>query len=95
MTDKLELYIEEMVLSGFPPLEGCRIRQAVEQHLRELIAGNGVPESLTRSSRVSCLDGGEFQPLPEMGAGDIGARIAQRVYTSLAGSTNSKGEKRP
>jgi hypothetical protein len=85
MKSVIELHIEEIVLHGFPSLDGRHIREVVQQQLTNLLARNGLPPSFSRDSSVTRLDGRVFQSAPGAGTGDIGTRIARNVYDSLAG----------
>lgn len=93
----LQLHIEELVLHGFPnlsPLDGQRIRDAVQFQLTGLLTQNKNMASFTRDSNIPHLDGGVFESEPRTGGTrtDImGTRIAQNVYNSLSGSMSNKG----
>jgi hypothetical protein len=91
----LKLHIEELVLHGFPnlsPLDGQRIRDAVQFQLTGLLSQNKNLASFTRDSNIPHLDGGVFESAPGAGTGIMGTRIAQNVYSSLAGSMSNKGD---
>lgn len=85
----VEVRIEELVLRGFPPGEKHRIRDAVERELSRLFVERGVPSSMADGGEISVSDAGTLRT--DQGAGEIGARVAEAVYTTIAGSSKRGG----
>jgi len=79
----LEVYIEELVLHGFPTGDRYRIAEAVERELARLFAEQGVPPSFNRGADILRLDGGAFELAPGSKAEAIGAHVAEAVYRGL------------
>lgn len=80
----VELHIEELVLDGFPALDGARLGAIVQQELGRLFIQQGIPNGLEQRNMVARLDGGEFQAESDSDAQAIGAQIAQAVYGGLS-----------
>ncbi len=82
-TDNVELYIEELVLHGFPPGDRYRLGEAVERELVRLLTEQGVASGLTHVGDIARLDGGAFAVQPGAGAEGIGVQVAQSIYQSF------------
>ncbi|HEX9867630.1 MAG TPA: hypothetical protein VGC99_03370 [Candidatus Tectomicrobia bacterium] len=80
----LEVYIEELVLHGFPTGDRYRIAEAVERELARLFAEQGVPPSFTRGADIPRLDGGGFEVAQGSKPEVIGAQVAEAVYRGLS-----------
>jgi len=79
----IELYIDELVLHGFPNHDRYLISAAIENELMQLLAAQGAPPSLTRSGNFNQFDAGEFQMTSGAKAEMVGAQIAQTIYGGL------------
>ena len=84
--------IDELVLEGFSPHAKREIADAVQFELARLLNERGAPERWQ--------GGGEFQDLkadaewkPNARRQQIGAAIAQAVYTSFDGNINATNER--
>lgn len=85
MKPNVELYIDELVLHGFPPGDHHRIGDAVERELIRLFAEQGISPSLGQDSEVARLDSGAFEAKPGLGTEAIGIQVAQTVHWGLSG----------
>lgn len=81
--ERVELYIEELVLHGFAPADRYRIGESVERELARLFSERGVSPSLAQSGEVLNLNGGTFEVEPGGEVETVGARVAQAVYGGL------------
>ena len=79
------LYIDRLILRGFPPGDRARIGEAVESSLAQLLAEQELPLALAPGSDLSRLNGGAFTVAPEAGPEVIGRQIAQAIYQGLRG----------
>ena len=80
----LELYVEELVLHGFPAGDRYAIAEAVERELARLFTEQGAPLALARSGEVARLDGGSFEVELRGRAETTGTQIARAVYGGLS-----------
>lgn len=76
----IELHIEELILHGFAPGDGRRIKAVVETELTRLFAEQGVPSSLRQAGDVTRLDCGSFEVAPDASAVTIGTQVAKSLY---------------
>ncbi len=79
----LDFNIDELVLDGFINVDRERLGVVVERELVRLFTEQGVSPALRQSGRVSRLDGGSFNAVPNTNADTLGAQIAQAVYGGL------------
>lgn len=79
---RIELYIEEMVLRGFPPEARHRIGDAVERELARIIAGRDAEgSSAPDGGRIPHVDAGACPA--DLRAEEVGARIARTVHERI------------
>lgn len=83
MKPDIELYIDKLVLQGFPPGNRHRIAQAVERELTRLFTEQGAPPSLSQGGNFDQWNGGTFTMVSNASAASIGVQIAQTVYTGF------------
>jgi hypothetical protein len=76
----LNLHIDQLVLHGFAAGDRHSISAAIQQELTRLFTEQGVPRSLTQTSDLPQLNGGEIQITPRMQPSAIGVQIAQSLY---------------
>jgi hypothetical protein len=79
----IELHIDELVLHGFSPSDGYRIRDAVERELTRLFGEQGRPTGIAHDITTDRVDAGSFKAVSGARAQGIGAQIAQAVYGGL------------
>jgi hypothetical protein len=80
---ELEVHIGKLVLHGFSAVDRHRVGEALERELSRLFVERGVPRSLLWSDEAQDLDGGTFEARPDLGAEEIGVRVARTVYRGL------------
>jgi len=80
---QFELNIEELVMHGFTPGDRHRNGEAVEQELTQLLADQGLPDSLERGGEIGHADGGAFEVAQGSRAQVAGAQVAKAVYGGL------------
>lgn len=83
MKPHIELYIDELVLQGFPPNNRRRIAQAVERGLTRLFTEQGAPPSLAQGGSFDQWNGGTFTMAPSASAASIGTQIAETLYAGF------------
>lgn len=79
----VEVYIEELVLHGFPPGDRYRIGDAVKLELERLLTENGLPAGVGHNVRIDRVDGGSIKLPPKHKAGAVGSGVAKAVYRGL------------
>lgn len=84
-TEKIDLYVNELVLYGFPRSERHRIGEAVRKELLRQLTEQGIPQALTQQSRVARLNAGSIQAVQGVKPENIGMQVAQAVYGRVAG----------
>ncbi len=80
---KIEFYIDELVLHGFPHNDRYLISTAIENELVQMLATRGAPSGLTHGGAFSQFNAGQFQMASNARADAIGAQVAQAVYEIL------------
>lgn len=83
MRQKVELYIEELVLEGFKPGDEQRIGEAVEKELTRLLEMRGVPGSFRSDREMESINVGSFEVAPGARAERVGTQVAGAVYGGL------------
>jgi hypothetical protein len=80
---RVEVIIDELVLSGFAPGDRDGIAEAVSLELLKLFTENkkALPPTATRSA--DRLNGGTCNLTPKAKPQNVGAHIARVVYTGL------------
>jgi hypothetical protein len=81
----IELYIDQLVLHGFPRGDRHRIGEAIQQELLRQLFEQGIPDTLARQDHVSRLNAGSVQAEQGGGPERIGMQVAQAVYDSVTG----------
>jgi hypothetical protein len=86
---RIEVEIEELVLHGFPPLDGARLQEAFTRELASL-----VPTVALRSDLVlpSTVDGGFLDVGPRAGPDVLGTALARRVAGVLTPVSDGGGK---
>lgn len=72
---EIEVYIEELVLHGFPRSARWQIADAIESELRERFTKDGIPTAWQSSPRQ--LDGGSIKSNTHAG---LGAKIGRAIH---------------
>jgi hypothetical protein len=86
---RIEIHIEELVLNGFPPLDGARLQEAFTRELASL-----VPAVALRSDLVlpSTVDGGFLGVGPGARPDVLGTALARRVAGVLTPMSDGGGK---
>ena len=79
----VEIFIEELVLHGFSPIDRYRLADAVQCELARLFTDQGVPTALAQGREIAHLDGGRFEVAAGSPAEAIGAQVAQALFGGL------------
>lgn len=83
----IELFIDELVLHGFPAGDRYRIAEAVQSELSQLIAdqiaGQGVSSLFTQNAEQPQIDAGSFNVAPGSSADSVGGQIGIAVHRGL------------
>jgi hypothetical protein len=88
----IELYIEELVLHGFPRRDRLQISDSVGHELMRLLGEQGVPSGLERQSGQVNLQGSEITVSPGLGAESVGTEIARSVYGSFTSTGTGRNK---
>jgi hypothetical protein len=80
----VDLRIDELRLTGFPPGDRERIGAALAGELTRLLAEHGLPPGLARGGSIAAVDGGAFRLAPGARPEWIGIQIAGAVYRQLS-----------
>jgi hypothetical protein len=86
----IELYIDELVLHGFPRRDRYQITDSVGLELMRLFSEQGLPSGFDREHAQMDLQGREIAVSPGNGAASIGVAIARSVYGSFTSTTQGK-----
>ena len=81
----IHLYIERLVLDGLPVerSQAPHIQAALEAELRNLLAQNGLAQSLQVSTAVPSMCGDVIHLESNNNLTQMGTQIAQSVYSSI------------
>jgi hypothetical protein len=82
---KIELHIDRLVLEGLPlsAAQGALVQRAVEAELARLLAEGGLSESWHLGGAVPVVRGSALSLAPRGDPAQLGAQIAQSVYSGL------------
>ncbi len=85
----IELRIDRLVLEGLPlsAAQGALVQRAVELELARLLAEGGLAESWHAGGAVPLAQGGAITLSPGGSPAQLGAQIAQSVYSGLGGAS--------
>jgi hypothetical protein len=86
----IELYIDELVLHGFPRRDRYPISDSVGLELMRLFSEQGLPSGFDREHAQMELQGHEIAVSPGNGAASIGTAIARSVYGSFTSTTQGR-----
>jgi hypothetical protein len=78
----IEVEIEELVLRGFPPVDGHAIRDALRAELERLLAETE-PPGFQEESTTHSLDGGRIELARSATPEAVGKRLALALYGGL------------
>lgn len=81
----LELYIDKLVLHGFPKGDRDRIHTAIQLELSRLFTEHGLPHALSQETWIDRMNGGSVAITSKMKEGAIGTQIAQSIYGKMGG----------
>ena len=95
----IELRIDRLVLEGLPlsAAQGALVQRAVEQELARLLAEGGLAESWQKGGALPVMQGSAITLAPGGSPVQMGAQIAQSVYSGLnprAGGPGGSGAAR-
>jgi hypothetical protein len=90
----IELYIDQLVLHGFPRADRHRIGEAIRLELLKQLGMRGLPDALARQDPVSRLNAGAIQVQPGGNPENIGMQVAQAVYGSVVGGPSRRNDAR-
>ena len=77
----VDIYIDQLVLSGFEHVSGAAVDAAVRAELRRRFAEEGA--TAIESRRTHRLDGGSFQLPAGAGAEVIGSQIGRSLFSRI------------
>lgn len=84
MLDKnIEIYIDRIVLDGFDHMNRGELNTIVQEHLKTLIAEQGLTNGLMNSPYHRKLNGGEMKIGNKPQVGQLGGKIASGIYNSI------------
>jgi hypothetical protein len=93
---EIELYVDELVLSGFPPSERPALGDALTTELERLLREHLPPglsqpgDVVLRERAVERLNAGSIALEPRAQPGQVGARVARAVYQGLSSGSPAK-----
>jgi len=79
----IELHIESLVVHGFEPHDGHRLKEAVARRLAELLSEHGLPEALSGAGGIESIDAGEIRMAPGSKPEATGGQVARAVFGGL------------
>ena len=86
----LELSIEHLILPDLPLVHRERVAAALEQELARLWAEQGPPPGVEAGEPLA-LSASSVRVAASARPDEIGAQVAQSIYTSLAGGGGQPG----
>jgi hypothetical protein len=86
----VEIYIDELVLHGFPLRDKYHIGSAIEKELTRLFNEQGVPSLFHRGGNISFLDGGRIKMAKSERGESTGSSIAGSVFSSFTGNAGKQ-----
>lgn len=81
----IELYIDQLVLHGFPRGDRHRIGEAIRRELLRQLGERSLPDALARQDHIPRLNAGAIQAHPGGKPETIGMQVARAVYGSVVG----------
>jgi len=81
----IELYIDRLVLHGFPRADRYRIGEAIRQELQRQFGEGGFPAGPNLQDQVPSLNAGIIQAQVGGKPEHIGVQVAQAIYGSVTG----------
>ena len=81
----IQLYIDQLVLHGFPRDDRHRIGEAIRQELLRQLGERGIADAEALPQRASSLNAGSIQVEKGGRPEKIGIQVARAVYGSVAG----------
>jgi hypothetical protein len=86
----IELRIDRLILEGLPltAAQGALVQRAVEQELARLLAEGGLAEGWHAGGAAPLVQGSAITLAPGGSPAQLGAQIAQSVYSGLGGEKN-------
>ncbi len=82
--------IEELVLLGFPAVNGYRVGEAVQEELQRLFAERVIPSAFATSGEYPEIAGGQVRLPHRSSAAAIGGQIARSVYEAVRAADESR-----
>lgn len=80
---RVEVHVEELVLTGFPAEQAPRIAAALQQELARLLCERGAPDSLAGGGAVPSLPASPVRAPAGAAPERVGERVAGSVYGAL------------
>lgn len=80
----IEVYIDELILQGFPPYERYRIGEAIQAALHEHLTIDGLPPVLSAGGSISHIDAGSFEIHTAQQPENTGNAIATTIYKGFS-----------
>ncbi len=84
---RIELRIDRLVLEGLPlsAAQGALVQRAIEAELARLLAEGGLAQSWDKGAALPAVQAAGITLSPGGSPAQMGAQIAQSVYSSLGG----------
>lgn len=89
MSQPIEVYIDKLILHGFPARDRYRIAIAIETELARLFTEHGIPSVLTTGGEIPVLQAGDFRLRPGAKASVVGNHIAGSLYKGFTNGEQS------
>ncbi len=85
---RIELRIDRLVLEGLPlsAAQGELVQKAIEAELARLLAEGGLAQSWDKGAALAAVQAAGITLSPGGSPAQMGAQIAQSVYSSLGGA---------
>ncbi|MBX3010854.1 MAG: hypothetical protein KF832_05070 [Caldilineaceae bacterium] len=79
----LAVHIDELVLAGFPKLDGARLGVLIEEALTRLLTAGELTSACQRHAPDARIDGGVIAVRPDTPVETLAHQIAQAIYGGL------------
>lgn len=78
------LHVEELVLDGFPNVDGDQLCELIQNELSRLVAERGVSPPMNRGIALDRLDAGEIGVSPDSTSESLGHQVARAIYEGVS-----------
>jgi hypothetical protein len=80
---RVNIYINELVIEGFPTGDKHKMAESLQKELRELFQERGLPQVIQTSKKLDSIKVDSFPISPNTSMSKIGQRSAKTIYRGL------------